>query len=266
LLDVWGDDVLGVDYRAVVIDDAEFAQLLRRREDSAGVAVFVLDVQLAPLRESHERIGAAAFGIGQPQRGLLAERLDVQGRAAADVGDALGQLGRARAGVGATDVDVPLLGRGQLGAARRADGRHRPLALAPVAQRPHGAENLGNDVAGLSHDDDVAYEHALARDLRGVVKRRLRDGRPGDRHGLHDGEGGDAPRAPHLHLDVEQPRLDLLRRILVGHGPPGHARRGPQVLLFGARVYFEDGAVDAVNEIRSQIGVLADESFDVVPA
>ena len=46
------------------------------------------------------------------------------------------------------------------------------------------AEDLGDDVAGLAQEDQVADEHALADDLLLVVQRGHRHGRAGDLHRL----------------------------------------------------------------------------------
>src|SRR5699024_12783607 len=61
-----------------------------------------------------------------------------------------------------------------------------------------------------------------------VVQGRLLHGGARDRGRLHDPEGGDAPGAAHLHLDVQQLRGDLLRRELHRGRPAGGTGGGAQ--------------------------------------
>src|SRR5690606_12848464 len=110
-------------------------------------------------------VGPAVLGVGQRDRGLPAERLDVARAPAREREHALAQLRRAGAGVRAADVDVALLGGRERGAAGRALGRHDELALGAVTQLDDGPDDLGDDVAGLAQHHGVADEHALALDL-----------------------------------------------------------------------------------------------------
>ena len=98
-------------------------------------------------------------------------------------------------------------------------GRHDELSLGAVAQFDDWAQDLGDDVAGLAQYDGVTDEHPLAFDLEAVVQGGHLHGGSGDRHGFHHPEGRHPAGAPHVHLDVEQPGVDLLGWVLVGDGP-----------------------------------------------
>ena len=100
--------------------------------------------------------------VEQRHRRLEPEALDVEGAARRQVEDPLAQLGRAGPLVGAPDVDVALLRGRERGAARRAVRGHHERALRAGALLHHGTEHLGDDVAGLAQEDEVADEHALA--------------------------------------------------------------------------------------------------------
>ena len=79
-------------------------------------------------------------------------------------------------------------------------GRERPLRRPFVAPAQHRADDLGDDVAGLAHDDRVARAHVLGRDLVLVVEGGQADGRAADEHRLEHGERRGLPGAPDRHL------------------------------------------------------------------
>ena len=197
-------------------------------------------------------------GLGQGGSSLVPQALDVQGTARADVRHALGHLRRAGAGVGAAQVDVALLGRGQRGAARGTGRRHDEDPFGAVTGLDHRPDDLGDDVASLAQDHKVTDAHALARDLLGVVERRPGHRRPGDENRLHDAKGRDSSGSPHLHVDVEQARVHLLRRVLVGGGPARHARGVSEPALLIARVDLEHDPVDLVDQVVAVLGVALD--------
>ena len=62
-----------------------------------------------------------------------------------------------------------------------------PLARAALALGEHRADHLGDDVAGLAHDDGVADAHVFARHFVLVVQRGEPEGVllavPEERHG-----------------------------------------------------------------------------------
>ncbi len=203
-------------------------------------------------------------GLGEGCGADLAEALDVERAAAADVLDAPAHLGGAAARVGAAQVDVALLRRAQRGAALGALGRHDELALGAVAQLDDGAEHLGDDVARLAQHDGVADEHALELDDVLVVEGRLPHLAAGDAHLLHDGEGGGAAGAADAHDDVEQLRVDLLGRVLVGDGPARGAARGAELVVQLELVDLDDDAVDLVLDRVAVLAVVGDEPGGVL--
>ena len=136
--------------------------------------------------------------------------------------------------------------------------RHDEVPLAAVTQVGDRPEDLGDDVAGLAHDDHVADTHALAGHLGGVVEGGACYRRTGDQDRLHHAEGRDATGAPDLDGDVQQPGAYLLGRVLVGGGPAGHSGGVPQAALKGVVVELEDDAVDLVDEVVAVGGVALD--------
>ena len=168
---------------------------------------------------------AIVFGLCHSQGGLVAEALHIQCASGADVGEALGDLRGAQTLVRAAQVDIAFLfldERSPTGGALRG---HHEGTLGAVARVLDGGDDLGDDVAGLAQDDEVADEHALTGDFLCVVQGRARDVRARDQHGFHDAVRGHAARAPHLHPDIEQTRVHLLGRELVG-GRPARGARG----------------------------------------
>ena len=209
---------------------------------------------------------AVVFGLGHGERGLVAEALHIQGGSGADMGEALGDLRGAQTLVRAAQIDVAFLLLEERRPAGGALGRHDEGALGAVARVLDGGDDLGDDVAGLAQDDEVADEHALAGDLLGVVQGRARDVRAGDQHGFHDTVRGDAARAAHLDPDVEQARVDLFGRELVGGRPARGARGRTKGTLEGQVVNLDDDAVDLVDEAVAVRADLGDPLFDSLPA
>ena len=134
--------------------------------------------------------------------------------------------------------------------------------LGAVARFLNGGDDLGDDVAGLSQDDHIADEDSLAGDLLGVVQGRARDSRFRDQHGFHDAVGGHAACAAHLDADVEQARVHLLRRELVGGRPAWCACGGAQGTLQVQVVDLDDDAVDLMNKVVAFLVDLGDALFD----
>ncbi len=162
---------------------------------------------------------------------------------------ALAQLGRARPGVGAPDVGVSLLRRGELGAALRAVRRHDELALVPGAGVDHRTENLRNDLSRFANDDRVPDQHTLALDLRGVVQGGQGDGRARDEDGLHERERGDAAGSSDVDPDVEQRGGGLLRRVLERDGPARRTGGVAQPSVQRHPVDLDHQAVDLVLDV-----------------
>ena len=215
-------------------------------------------LQAPPRRERGQGLSASGVGPGESPGGLVAQPLDVQSAPRADVGDPLGQLSGAGAGVGAAQVDVAVLGGRQLGSAGGTVRRHNEFPLAAVAQVGDRSQDLGDDVTGLAHNDHVPDAHTLACHLSGVVKSGSGHRRTGNEDRFHHAEGGDAPGAPDLDGDVQQAGADLLGRVLVGRGPARHPGGVAEAALEGVVVELEDDAVDLVDEVVAVGGVVLD--------
>ena len=200
---------------------------------------------------------AVVVGLCHSQGGFVAEALNVQGAARADVSEALGDLRGAGTLVRAAQIDVTFLLLHERGPAGGALRGHDEGAFGAVARVLDGGDDLGDDVAGLTQDDEVADEDALTGDFLGVVQGRARDVRACDQHGFHDAVGGHAARAPHLHADVEQSRVYFLGRELVGGSPPRRARGGAERALEGQVVDLDDDTIDLVDQavaVRADLG------------
>ena len=191
------------------------------------------------------RLGGHA-GLRERRGGDLAERLDVEGSSAADVLDPAPYLRGAVLRVRAAQVDVALLHRPELRAALRAALGHDELALGAVAKLDDRAQHLRDDIARLAEHDRVADQHALdAHDVL-VVERRLPHDRARDLHRRHVGVRRRPPRPPDADDDVEQLRVHLLGRVLVGDRPAGRSARHAQLLVQRELVDLHHDAVELV--------------------
>jgi len=209
---------------------------------------------------------AVVVGLRHRQGGFVAEALDVQGTARTDVSEALGDLRGAGTLVRAAQVDVAFFLLHEGGPAGGALHGHDEGAFGAVARVLDGGDDLGDDVAGLTQDDEVADQDALAGDFLGVVQGRARDIRARDQHGFHDAVRGHAARAPHLDTNVEQARVDLLGRELVGGRPARRARGGAEGALQVQVVDLDDDAVDLVFKIMAFFSKLSNTLFDSLSA
>ena len=134
----------------------------------------------------------------------------------------------------------------------------------PLRRSTTGAHDLRDHVAGLAQHDHVADQHALARQLVGVVQGGPVHRGPADQDRLHHRERGDPPGAAHVDLDVEQPGGDLLRRVLVGDRPPGCPAGRAERALQGEPVELDDHAVDLVRRVVPVLAVVLDVLPDAV--
>ena len=173
--------------------------------------------------------------------------------------DAPAHLRGARARVRAAQVDVALLRGGERRSALGAVCGHHERALGAVAQLDDRAEHLGDDVAGLAQHDGVADQHALGLDDVLVVQRRLPHDAARDARRLHDRERRRAPGAPDRDDDVEQLRVDLLGRVLVGDRPARRAARRTELVVQRELVDLDDDAVDLVLDVVAVLAVVLDE-------
>ena len=134
---------------------------------------------------------------------LLAHAVDVERAARDEVAQALEAAARA------VRVDAAVHGLAleadDLAAAGRAVVGHAELALAAVAPRQHGPDDLRNHVAGALDDHVIADADVLELDHVLVVQRRHAHDHAahGDRleHGVRIQRAG----PPHVQADVEQP-------------------------------------------------------------
>ena len=161
--------------------------------------------------------------------------------------------------VRAAQVDVALLRGRERGAALRALGRHHERALGAVAQLDDRTEHLGDDVAGLAEHDGVADQHALGLHDVLVVERRLPHDAARDPRRLHHGERRRATGATDRDDDVEQLRVHLLGRVLVGDRPPRRAAGRAELVVQRELVDLDDDAVDLVLDVVPVLAVVADE-------
>ena len=103
---------------------------------------------------------------------------------------------------------------------------------------------MGDHLARLFDDDDVAGADVLAGDLVGVVKARAADDRAGELHRLQIGHRRHRPPAPHLDADPGKRcrRLELLK---LPRDRPARSFGGcSRLALLGEVVDFDDEAVD----------------------
>ena len=170
-----------------------------------------------------------------------AQPLNVHGVPADKVGDVPAQLGGAlRAGAAQeSPVLVPFHGR----AADRAFFRQK-IGLRPL--RPFGEvhfQNFRDDLPGLADAHRVPHPDIQPGDKVLIVQCGVGDGGSRQTHGSDHGLGRQHARAAHLHHNVLHKGFLLLRRVFVGHSPPGKFGGGPQRLPGGQIIQLDDGAV-----------------------
>ena len=126
--------------------------------------------------------------------------------------------------------------------------------------------DLGDHVAAPLHQHGVPDLQSEARDLVRVVQRRVRHGHPADRDGPQPGAGRYGAGPPHLHVDVFDHRLHLLRCRLAGDGPARRFRRGAEPALQVHGIDLEDQAVNLVRKLRAPRQPLVPEPPQAVDA
>ena len=126
---------------------------------------------------------------------------------------------------------------------------HIPLNGASGAFFQHGANNLGNHVAGFMHHDGVAHAHVLAANLVDVMQRGARDGRAGYGNGVEFGDRREHASAAHLNANFAQHGLLFFGREFECNGPTRRAGGKTQVGLLFERVDLHHHAVDIVIEV-----------------
>jgi hypothetical protein len=91
------------------------------------------------------------------------------------------------------------------------------------------------------------------------VQRRLPDDRARDAGRGHHGEGRRPAGAADRDDDVEQLRVDLLRRVLVRDRPPRRTTGGAELVVQRELVDLDDDAVDLVLDVVAVLAVVRDE-------
>src|SRR5690625_2773781 len=109
------------------------------------------------------------LGVGECNRRLPPERVDIKPRSGGEGEYSLPELRGARALVGAADIDVAFLRRGERRAAGGARRGHDELTFISGSVCLNRAEDLGEDIAGIADDHGLPDEHTLAADRIGVV-------------------------------------------------------------------------------------------------
>src|SRR5680860_623314 len=181
---------------------------------------------------------------------LLAQTLDVHGRATREVDDPLDPLRRA-VDVHAVGVRLALETHQSL-TAYRARLRELPAAASTrLAPGDHRTHHLGDDVTRLAHRHQISDPHVAACHLVFVVERREADGGPSDEHRLELGEGRRSTRTPDAHHDRDQLGGLLLRRVLVGDGPARCSTRDAELIALGEIVDLHHDTIDLVAERMS---------------
>jgi hypothetical protein len=192
---------------------------------------------------------------------LLAQALDFHRPALRKMQYGLFALSATEQATGTTVVRLALLAHG-LRAANRAQPRHGErlrVCQALVEQHRH---NLRNHVTRTPHDDGIAHAHILAPRLIFIVQGRVGHRHAANEHRRQLGHRGQLAGAPDLHVDSENRRDLLLRRVFVRHGPTRLAADEAQALLQRHGVDLVDNAVDVKPERvaqRSNARVIRDQ-------
>ncbi len=138
----------------------------------------------------------------------------------------------------------------QGGTAARADGRERPQAFfrrLPLTST--GPTTSGITSPALRTTTVSPGPHVLRPHLVLVVQGGQGDGGAAHEHRVQHGEGCGLAGPPDGHRDPEQGRGPLLGGELVGDGPAGRSRRGPEPALEPEVVHLDHHPVDLVVEL-----------------
>ncbi len=129
-----------------------------------------------------------------------------------------------------------------------------------------GATTLRDDVAALLDDHGVAVAQVLPGDVFGVVQRRHRDGRAGEKHRLEQRERRHRARPADVDGNPQQPGVGLLRRELERRRPPRKLRRRAEPGAQRELVHLDDDAVGIEAERPAFLGPLLAERDQRVDA
>ena len=173
---------------------------------------------------------------------LVPEPLDIHRAARGKESEPLPDSGRTGNERAAEKDSVGILD--DAGATFRALGRRRPRDLVPGALVLLHADDMGDHLARLLDDDDVAGADVLAGDLVGVVEARAADDRAGQLHRLQIGHRRHRPPAPHLDADPGE-RCRGLELLKLPRDCPARSFGGcSRLALLGEVVDLDDEAVD----------------------
>ena len=123
--------------------------------------------------------------LEQQVDGLVAEPLDVHRSPTGEMGEMLPDAAGTLVAPGALGFRLAF-GQHQGVAAERTALRHVPLRQALRATRKHRPDNLGDHVAGPSHDDRVPRSDVTSVDFALVVQRCVRDRDTSNEHRIED--------------------------------------------------------------------------------
>lgn len=192
---------------------------------------------------------------------LGSEATDVEGLARRKVANRALQLRGAGQAVGTT-IEWTVTHDARV--AFRAAPRHGERPDPTYARAIHASDDVGDDVAGTNDTHAIANAQVLASDLLAVVRRRTRDRHTADVDGTQHGDGRQHAGPAHLHDDVLDDGLFLVRRELEGERPPRMASGRAQAFARGQIVELEHDAVDLVRQRAATRLQLAVKREDVV--
>ena len=127
----------------------------------------------------------------------------------------------------------------------------------------HRADDLGNDVSRLSHDDQIPGPDVLGGHLVLVVQRRHAHGRPPDEDGLELCERCRPPGPPDGYVNGDESRRALLGWEFERDGPARRPRRGPEGSVQGQVVHLGHHTVDLVGQRMAVLLELAAAGHDL---
>ena len=117
----------------------------------------------------------------------------------------------------------------------------------------HRSDYLRDHVTGPTHDDGVTYPNIFGPHLILVVEGCMGNGDPTDKHGFQDRIGRDPARPADRDLNGAQQRGALLRRELVGNGPPGRPGRGPEEFSLGKVIHLGHGPIYVIRQVMAMM-------------
>ena len=135
----------------------------------------------------------------------------------------------------------------------------------PGPSSADGADDLGDDVAGLANDDALTRAHVLQDHLILVVQRGEGHRRPADDHRLEHGIGRGPAGATDRDFDVEQAGGLLLRGQLAGQRPAGRSRGRASSIAEPQVIELDDDAVDVIGKLVPpplELVALLDDGLD----